>query len=44
MWDELNGKIMAEFSELIPKTSSYLTDSNDQKSKMHKSVYHKTKT
>ena len=39
MKDELGGKIMTKFVELIVKTYSYLID--DGKSKRHKKVSHK---
>ena len=33
MKDELDGKVMAEFAALIPKSYGYLTDDNDENKK-----------
>ena len=47
MKNELGGRIMAEFAELIPKPYRYLIDDDDdenKKRKGHKKVRHKRNT
>ena len=48
MKNELGGRIMAEFAELIPKPYRYLIDDDDddenKKRKGHKKVCHKRNT